>query len=186
MGGTVPQRKGDCKKNRYRFGLEKIDSRYRIRTILLDKRLPLRYFRVNTIKLNRSSQTAEGQQAPGHSRNPHDGRCQAPVEARRRVTINSQTNLIHFSQGHQSMRKKDKGKYAGRKGFRSPHPQDAAPAGGGFNHRKEANTMNRQVRRIQKATDEIIKICDDGKANDTILRILDLLREAESSYSSLR
>jgi len=43
--------------------------------------------------------------------------------------------------------------------------------------------MNRQERRIQKAIDELIKICDDGKATGTLLHVLDQLNELETHYS---
>lgn len=46
---------------------------------------------------------------------------------------------------------------------------------------------NRQVRRIQKAIDELIKICDDGKCLMTkgggmVMHTLNHLRELESYY----
>jgi len=41
----------------------------------------------------------------------------------------------------------------------------------------------RNERRIQKAIDELIKICDDGKATSEVLRVLDRLRELETHYS---
>jgi hypothetical protein len=44
--------------------------------------------------------------------------------------------------------------------------------------------MNRQARRIEKAIDELIKICDDGKATEEIHHILDRLREQISFYYS--
>lgn len=41
--------------------------------------------------------------------------------------------------------------------------------------------MNRQIRRLEKAIDELIKIQDDGKGNDAIARLLDALN-AEISH----
>jgi len=35
--------------------------------------------------------------------------------------------------------------------------------------------MKRQVRRLEKAIDEIQKILDDGQGTDTLMRILELL-----------
>lgn len=35
--------------------------------------------------------------------------------------------------------------------------------------------MKRQIRRLEKAIDELIKIQDDGKGNEIIRRILDML-----------
>ena len=43
--------------------------------------------------------------------------------------------------------------------------------------------INRQERRAQKAIDEMIKIQDDGKGNEKIERILDLLRELENEFA---
>jgi len=45
--------------------------------------------------------------------------------------------------------------------------------------------MDRQVRRIEKAIDELIKICDDGKATGSIHHLLDALREAQSHYQEM-
>ena len=42
--------------------------------------------------------------------------------------------------------------------------------------------MNRQVRRIQKAIDELIKICDDGKTIGPLYHILDDLRSLQTRY----
>ena len=36
--------------------------------------------------------------------------------------------------------------------------------------------MNRQVRRVEKAIDELIKIADDGKGGSSVLHLLDSLR----------
>lgn len=44
--------------------------------------------------------------------------------------------------------------------------------------------MNRQVRRVQKAIDELIKISDDGKGADTLRSALDMLRSLESYFES--
>lgn len=45
--------------------------------------------------------------------------------------------------------------------------------------------MNRQVRRVQKAIDELIKIQDDGKAWDTVEHILDALRTLETDLDEI-
>jgi len=45
--------------------------------------------------------------------------------------------------------------------------------------------MNRQVRRVQRAIDELIKISDDGKCRDTIAHLLDQLRELETKLEDL-
>ena len=37
------------------------------------------------------------------------------------------------------------------------------------------NKKVRQIRRLEKAIDELIKIQDDGQGNDTVQRILDAL-----------
>lgn len=42
----------------------------------------------------------------------------------------------------------------------------------------------RNERRIQKAIDELIKICDDNKATSEVRHILDSLRELETHYAS--
>lgn len=44
--------------------------------------------------------------------------------------------------------------------------------------------MVRQVKRIQKAIDELIKIQDDGLATGTLLHLLDQLRSLETYYES--
>ncbi len=36
-------------------------------------------------------------------------------------------------------------------------------------------SQERQIRRLEKAIDEMIKIQDDGQANDTVIRILEML-----------
>ena len=42
--------------------------------------------------------------------------------------------------------------------------------------------QNHNVTRVQKAIDELIKICDSGKATGEIRHILDQLRELQSYY----
>jgi len=44
--------------------------------------------------------------------------------------------------------------------------------------------MTRQVKRIQKAIDELIKIADDGYATDTLQHTLDDLRGLETYYET--
>ena len=44
--------------------------------------------------------------------------------------------------------------------------------------------MNRQVRRVQKAIDELIKIQDDGKGNEEVSHILDALNALQNRYDS--
>ncbi len=40
---------------------------------------------------------------------------------------------------------------------------------------KKTNHQKRQIRRLEKCIDELIKIQDDGKGNDTIARLLDTI-----------
>ena len=44
--------------------------------------------------------------------------------------------------------------------------------------------MNRQVRRIEKAIDELIKISDDGKATAEVQHILDRLWSLHVYYAT--
>jgi hypothetical protein len=44
--------------------------------------------------------------------------------------------------------------------------------------------MIRQERRIQKAIDELCKICDDGLATGEVIHTLDKLRTLETFYAS--
>jgi len=44
--------------------------------------------------------------------------------------------------------------------------------------------MNLTEKRIQKAIDELVKICDSGKATSEIRHILDALRVEESKAES--
>ncbi len=44
--------------------------------------------------------------------------------------------------------------------------------------------VKRNVRRIQKAIDELIKICDDGKGNYEIRIILDKLNRLETEFDT--
>lgn len=44
--------------------------------------------------------------------------------------------------------------------------------------------MTRQVKRIQKAIDELIKIQDDGLGTGTLMHVLDQLRSLETYYDS--
>jgi hypothetical protein len=44
--------------------------------------------------------------------------------------------------------------------------------------------MKRDERRMQRAIDELIKICDDGNATDELCHILDRLRHLEIYYSN--
>ena len=42
--------------------------------------------------------------------------------------------------------------------------------------------INRQVRRIQKAIDELIKIQDDGRGTGAVQHALDMLRDLQDRY----
>lgn len=42
--------------------------------------------------------------------------------------------------------------------------------------------MNRQLRRCEKALDELLKIADDGHGADTLRHLLDQLREFMSRF----
>lgn len=44
--------------------------------------------------------------------------------------------------------------------------------------------MNRQIRRLEKAVDELIKIQDDGKGTSTIINILDMLNSQITQFES--
>ena len=43
-------------------------------------------------------------------------------------------------------------------------------------------TRTRDVRRIQRAIDELVKICDDGNATSELIHTLDKLRCLETEY----